>query len=532
MSNLSLSLSPLEVTEMAVRLAAFLSKPKPFFKSLLFFSSQLDPTNAICRVLSDNRAPHHDLSSSLHPFSSSLSSDPDLITSIFLRTAHLHLPSLRFFLFLSGLPSPSPLTPQHFSLLFSSLSKSPSLLPHFNSLLSSYPSLVSPPLFHHIFSAYARYKLPSDAIRVFNLMGDLGFKPSLTDLHSLFLSLCKYSFVSEAEQFFHEIKPQFDITVQTYTILINGWGRIRDSKRALKLFDEMLEGKFQPDLPAYNSLIASLCRSGQVGPAQEMLKELQLVHKLVPNAATYSSFLRTATEAKELNSAIRALDRMKRRGLIPNTFTYNTILKLLCENEQTEDAYKLLDEMLLNDSNSKPDIWSYNSILAIHCKLKETNKALKLIERMDKDSCSPDQHSYNMLLKTLIHVGRIDEANEIFEGMEKRRFYPPCSCYAVMIHGLCRKKGRADLEMACGYFERMVEEGIPPYVSTCEVLRERLLRERMGEKVEIVLDRMRRSSSCAIRELCSVMSGTNKELRNGEKSNNEFEFPVIDSFDS
>jgi pentatricopeptide repeat protein len=95
--------------------------------------------------------------------------------------------------------------------------------------------------------------------------------------------------------------------------------------------------------------------------------------------------------------------------------------------------------MLLRGVN--PNIRSYNTILAVHCKVKESFKALRLIERMDNESCLPEQHTYNMLLKMLLDAGRIDKAHEIWEGMKKRRFCPSAACYAVMVHGLCRKRG-------------------------------------------------------------------------------------------
>ncbi|KAF3329323.1 pentatricopeptide repeat-containing protein [Carex littledalei] len=497
---------------MAVK--TLLPKPKFHHGFLCFsrlFSSDQDLTNTICRILSDNRAPHHDLSSHLRPFSSSLSSTPSLISSVLLRSRRLPHASLSFFLFLSSLPPPSPLSPDHFCMLFSSLSTAPSLLPHFHSLLFSYPYLVSPSLFHRMFSSYSRHKLPSEAVRIFNLISDLGFTPSIVDLHSLLFSLCKYGFVLESEQFFLEIKSQFSITNQTYTILISGWARARDSKRALKLFDEMLQQGLVPDLPCYNAIISALCRDGELGPAHERLKEMRQVHELEPNAATYSFFLRAATEMKDLNSSIKVLDRMKRNGLTPNVFTYNTVIKLLCQLEKIDEAYELLDEMLL--SGVKPDVWSYNTILTVHCRLKECNKALRLIRRMDNESCLPDNHTYNMLLKMLLDVGRIDRAHEIWEGMEKRQFYPPAACYAVMVHGLCRKKGR--VEEACRYFERMVEEGIPPYEDTCELLRKRLIRVGLRERLVLVVDRMRRSSSCKILELSSIMDGSKRAVDEG-----------------
>ncbi|KAH0458728.1 hypothetical protein IEQ34_011542 [Dendrobium chrysotoxum] len=107
------------------------------------------------------------------------------------------------------------------------------------------------------------------------------------------------------------------------------------------------------------------------------------------------------------------------------------------------------------ERGAKPDTWSYNAILALHCKIQEVNKALRLLSRIDRDSCLPDRHTYNMLLKMLIGICRFDRVIEVWESMEKRGFFPSASSYAVIVHGLCRKKGK--IEEACRYFEMMVE---------------------------------------------------------------------------
>uniref|UniRef100_A0A6N2LHV5 Pentacotripeptide-repeat region of PRORP domain-containing protein n=1 Tax=Salix viminalis TaxID=40686 RepID=A0A6N2LHV5_SALVM len=89
-----------------------------------------------------------------------------------------------------------------------------------------------------------------------------------------------------------------------------------------------------------------------------------------------------------------------------------------------------------------------------------------------------------MLLKLLVRVGRFERATEIWESMGETGFYPSVSTYAVMIHGLCKKKGK--LEEACRYFETMIDEGIPPYASTIEMLRNRLIGFGLMDHIEIL----------------------------------------------
>ncbi|PWA65164.1 pentatricopeptide repeat (PPR) superfamily protein [Artemisia annua] len=355
---------------------------------------------------------------------------------------------------------------------------------------------------------YARANLPLDAIRAFKNMGLYGLEPGINDLDHLLYVLCKRRHVREAQVFLDEVKGGFGVTVKTYSILVRGWGFVGESGEARKVFDEMVMRGLSVDVHAFNSVLESLCKGGEVDEARRLFREMR-GKGLEPDAFSYSIFVHAACEADDVHSAFRVLDRMKRYGLVPNVFTYNAIINRLCKNDKVEEAYELLDEMI--ERNVKPDVWSYNAILSFHCNRLEVNMATKLVSRMDTDSCDPDRHTYNMLLKMLIRVGRFDRVTSVWNKMIDKGFHPSASTYAVMVHGLCRKKGK--LEDACQYFEMMVDDGIPPYSSTCELLRNKIIGLGFAEQVEILADKMERSTSCTIQDLSSVMRGNRKNIK-------------------
>ncbi|CAL5081219.1 unnamed protein product [Urochloa decumbens] len=479
--------------------------------------------SALCRVLSDFRGPRHDLRAALRGFAPRLT--PAAAAAVLRRCRNLPVPSLRFFLFAAAEPGFVHL-PESLLVLAGSLAGA-RLFPLLRSLLSDLPrSALSRDLFPLLFRAYARAGLPDDAVRAFSSMEGFGFPPAAADLHSLLFALSHNGLVEHAEAFFRDSAKQFDPSAKTYTILISGWAVVMKPENTRKLFDEMIERGIEPDVPAYNALIDALCRGGDVALAHEQLKDMQRSRGLVPDAATYGPFLRSACASKDARAALRVLDRMRTRNLTPNVFTYNAVIRLLCDLGEVDEAYNILNEMAT--CGEMPDIWSYNTLLNAHCKLKEVNKALRLISRMDKESCLPDRHSYNMILKMLVSVGRVDRAIEVWDGMEKRGFHPGAATYAVMIHGLSCKKGRA--EEACSYFLRMVDEGIPPYQATCQVLRDRLLRLGLRDDLEMLTDRMRRSTSCTIQDLASIMCS--KRAAETRNLSSDHEFSGVDLHES
>ncbi|KAF1002029.1 hypothetical protein AG4045_000767 [Apium graveolens] len=352
-------------------------------------------------------------------------------------------------------------------------------------------------------------------------MVDFGVPPGLDDLDQVLFWLCKRKHVRHAQQLFDRVKGEIRPSVKTYSILMRGWGRIGEGNESRKVFDEMSErGGCVADVVAYNCVLESLCKGGNVDEAYKLFGEIKSMG-FKPDAFSYSIFIHATCEADDVQSAFRVLDRMRRYDLVPNVYTYNCIIKRLCKNSKVEEAYQLLDEMI--ERGAKPDTWSYNTILAFHCDHQEVNRALKLVSRMEADGCQPDRHTYNMLLKMLIKIGRFDRVTNVWDSMEKKGFYPSASTYAVMVHGFCKKKGK--LEEACKYFEMMIEDGIPPYGSTCEMLRNRIIGLGFSEQVDILADKMERSTSCSIQELSSVLRGnrTNARVKNEERYSSDME---------
>ncbi|KAI7985060.1 Pentatricopeptide repeat-containing protein [Camellia lanceoleosa] len=464
--------------------------------------------NELSRILSDFRNPHHDLESALNSFSPQISTN--LVEQVLKRCKNLGFSAHRFFLWARQLPGFEPRKESYHILvdILGSSRQFPLIWDFLAELKESQCFEISPEIFWVIFRAYSRANLPADAIRAFNKMVDFGIRPGNDDFDQLLYVLCKRKHVKHAQEFFDRVKFEVVPSAKTYSIMIKGWGDIGESDEARKLFDEMLERVCCVDLLAYNSMLQSLCKGGNADEAYRLFREMRS-KGLEPDAYTYSIFIHASCDANDIHSAFRVLDRMRRYELVPNVYTYNCIIKRLCKNDKVEEAYLLLDEMI--ERGARPDVWSYNAILAFHCDHNEVNKALRLISRMDQDSCLPDRHTYNMAFKMIIRVGRFDRVNVVWESMEKRGFYPSASTYAVMVHGLCRKKGK--LEDACRYFEMMIDEGIPPYSSTCELLRNRLIGLGFSEQTLILSGKMERSTSCSIQELSNIMRGDRPSAR-------------------
>lgn len=462
-----------------------------------------DLVNELSRILSDFRSPHHDIHSALNPFSFTISTN--LVEQVLKRCKNLGFSAHRFFLWAKTVPGFKHSEDSHHMLIdiLGGSKQFPLLWDFLAEVRNSKSCEISQKIFWLVFRAYSRANLPADATRAFCRMLDFGIQPNLNDLDQLLLVLCKRKHVKHAQEFFDGVKDQFLPSVKTYSILIRGWGDVGEPAKARELFDEMRELGCSVDLLAYNSVLESLCKSGNVDDAYSMFRKLGS-QGFVPDVYSYSIFIHAFCEASNIHSVFRVLDRMKRYNLVPNVFTYSRIIKMLCMSHKVEEAYELLDEML--EKEVMPDVWCYNSILSSHCDQNEVNRTLKLTARMREHGCQFDRRTYNMVLKMLVRVGRFDKAEEFWESMGENGFYPSVSTYSVMVHGLCKKKDK--LDEACKYFEMMIDEGIPPYRVTCDLLRHKLTGMGFAERRDILTNKMKRSTSCAIQELSDLMCGT------------------------
>eukprot|EP01018_Ginkgo_biloba_P010684 Gb_31888 [translate_table: standard] len=455
--------------------------------------------NEICRLLSDYRRPHHDLEAALDKCCVKMS--PDLVEQVLKRCSNLGVPAHRFFGWAGRQPGYKH-SSEGCNIMIDILGN----IRQFDTIwrllteMEKEGILITHKTFSIVIKRYARAHLAQDAIQTFRSMSKFNCKPDIDDLNTLLSTLCKNKLVSDAHHFYEKVKSRFLPNVKTFSILIKSWGDYENPAQAKRIFQEMIEQKCDPDIVIYNTLLNSLCKGGKLEEAYQIFDEMKVTGP-VPDVSTYSTFIHAHCKANQLDDALKVLGRMKRYGLVPNVVTYNSLLQGFCKMGKVDDAYQLLDEMVRKGVD--PDVWSYNTIFGVHCKLREVKIALRLLQKMDDNGCKPDLYTYNMLIKMLVSIGRFDRALDVWDGMEERGFYPAVTTYAALIHGFCKKR---KYEEACKYFKEMIDEGIPPYPCTCELLKNCLLQLGDRRTVQILADKMQASTSCSIQELSKTMN--------------------------
>ncbi|KAG7594152.1 Reverse transcriptase RNA-dependent DNA polymerase [Arabidopsis thaliana x Arabidopsis arenosa] len=144
--------------------------------------------------------------------------------------------------------------------------------------------------------------------------------------------------VTATELFYHEM---------ILTTLIHGSGVARNKIKARQLFDEIPKGGLTPDCGAYNALMSSLMKCGDVSGAIKVMKEME-EKGIEPDSVTLHSMFIGMMKSKEFgfNGVCEYYHKMKERCLVPKTPTVVRLMKLFCQNGEVNLGLDLWKYML------------------------------------------------------------------------------------------------------------------------------------------------------------------------------------------
>ncbi|KAG8061675.1 hypothetical protein GUJ93_ZPchr0003g16845 [Zizania palustris] len=106
----------------------------------------------------------------------------------------------------------------------------------------------------------------------------------------------------------------------------------------------------------------------------------------------------------------------------------------------------------------------YNALVAAKCKTGDFRGARQLFDEMRRSGCSPNANSWNYLLGCLLKNGRVAEACELVESMERTELddIPNSLTYEILAYHAC-KAGRMDSAMRI--VDQMFLEKLTPRIT-------------------------------------------------------------------
>lgn len=250
--------------------------------------------------------------------------------------------------------------------------------------------LVSIATFASVFASYCARGSFKEAVAAFDVMGGYGLKPDAVALNSLLSAICRFDGTAQAAlDVFDRTKATVPPDADTFAILLEVLENEGNAKRAKTVVGEMAIriGWDPANVPAYDSFLSTLVRSGQ---CDEALKFLQVMRSkgCFPGIKFFANAMDTVIRKGDYANAIDFWHIMvSEAGIVPNFSMYNAMIGLCCNVGSLDHALGMLDEMPLNGvfANSV----TYNAILEGFIKHRKAREAESFLKEMSKNEQLP-----------------------------------------------------------------------------------------------------------------------------------------------
>lgn len=237
-------------------------------------------------------------------------------------------------------------------------------------------------------------------------------------------------------------------------------------KAALQFFEEVVRGGHSLTAGAYNVMIHSLSRAGNMEKAFELFEEM--IHNKVasPDLVACNAVINGLVKEGNLDTACKVVDAMTEQGITPDSFTFINYINLLCKADRFDDAYQIVQQEVVK-KGCPPNTQMYNVLIDNLGKAGKVEEALKAFDRMREQGFSPDTVTFNIVISILGGIGKVDAAYQLFQEMKEKACQPTLFSYNIMIGNLVRA-GRANA--GTKLFQEMLENQVSPNDITLKLL--------------------------------------------------------------
>lgn len=269
--------------------------------------------------------------------------------------------------------------------------------------------------------AYSLLRRPDDALALIPIMRREAVQPTIRTYNALIAACVRAGHLEKARMLFSEMLVD-DIRPNTvsWNIIVN-W-HVQQKKGperlngALQAFADMKASGVSPNVVTFTTLMKAYTKSGLMNKAEEVFAEMKQRLPSRLDASAYNTLLAAYSSRLEWRRCLELLDEMKnynsmsdevapapnkqliKQGVPPHSSSFSARRPWLSENR--------------GDVRDAPDV--------------PTRRRKRFIMDDDEDdNCAPDAISYSMVIKACADAGRPHQAQEVFQEMMERGFYPP-----------------------------------------------------------------------------------------------------------
>ncbi|KAG8389558.1 hypothetical protein BUALT_Bualt02G0241700 [Buddleja alternifolia] len=415
---------------------------------------ELDPKEVerVCKVIDETFALDRNMEAVLNECGVNLSHE--LILGVLDRFKHARKPAFRFFCWAGDRPGFA-----HDSRTYNAMMNVLGKTRQFETMVSvledmGEKNLLTIDTFTICIKAFAAAKERKKAVGVIDLMKKYKFKADVETINCLLDALGKAKLGKEAQLLYEKSEHKFTPNLRTYTILLNGWCKVKNLMEAGRTWNGMIDNGFKPDIITHNIMLEGLLRSKKKSDAIKLFEVMKSKGPL-PNVRSYTILLKDLCKHGNMKEAVDYFDDMLDSGCGPDAALYTCLMSGFGNQKKMDMVYRLLKEM--KEKGCVPDGHTYNALIKMMTSRHMPDDAVKIYKKMIQNGIEPSIHTYNMMMKSFFIARNYDMSFAVWEEMKSKGCCPDENSYSVFIGGLLRQ-GR--LIEACKYLEEMIDKGM------------------------------------------------------------------------
>ncbi|XP_010468951.1 PREDICTED: pentatricopeptide repeat-containing protein At3g62470, mitochondrial-like [Camelina sativa] len=415
-------------------------------------TSNPEEVERVCKVIDELFALDRNMEAVLDEMKVDLSHD--LIVEVLERFRHARKPAFRFFCWAAEKPGFA-----HDSTTYNSMMSILAKTRQFETMVSvleemGTKGLLTMDTFTIAMKAFAAAKERKKAVGIFELMKKYKFKIGVETINCLLDSLGRGKLGKEAQVLFDKLKERFTPNMMTYTVLLNGWCRVRNLMEAARIWNDMIDQGLKPDIVAHNVMLEGLLRS------RKKSDTIKLFHVMkskgpCPNVRSYTIMIRDFCKQSSMETAVEYFDDMIDSGLQPDAAVYTCLITGFGTQKKLDTVYQLLEEM--QEKGHPPDGKTYNALIKLMANQKMPEHATRVYDKMIQNEVEPSIHTFNMIMKSYFMARNYEMGRAVWDEMIKKGICPDDNSYTVLIRGLI---GEGKSREACRYLEEMLDKGM------------------------------------------------------------------------
>ncbi|KAG2282430.1 hypothetical protein Bca4012_050958 [Brassica carinata] len=321
-----------------------------------------------------------------------------------------------------------------------------------------------------------RYKHALEICEWMVLQEDIKLQPGDYAVHLDLIS--KIRGLNSAEKFFQDM-PDKMRDHAACTSLLHSYVKNKLSDKAEALFERMAEcGFLKSSCLPYNHMLSMYISKGQFEKVPEMIKELK--SKTSPDIVTYNLWMTAFASGNDVEAAEKVYLKVKKEAnLSPDWVTYSLLTNLYAKTGNLEKAKLALKEM--EKLVSKRYRVAYASLISLHGNLGDKDGVDSTWKMIKSSFKKMNDAEYLSMISSLLKLGDFEQAKGLYDEWESVSGTRDARIPNLILAEHMNRE--EETHLGDKFYERMVEKGINPSYSTCEILTWGYLKRKDMEKV-------------------------------------------------